>query len=101
MPAPGPSVKRREKPFMARKACEEFFGSMPTPPMYRFGTSAGRVTACQPFPPALVARPRAKPLLLHGPHHPTYPTPLSSASAVAECPAPRSKALVHSEPERI
>src|SRR6478735_1165703 len=100
IPAPGPSVKRRLKPFMARNACLGLAGSMPTPPMYRFGTDAGSVTACQ-LPEALVASPRAKPLLLHGPHQPTYPTPLSIATAVAEWPEPRSKAFAHSERERI
>jgi hypothetical protein len=39
--------------------------------------------------------------LLQGPHQPTYPTPWFIATAVAEWPAPRSKAWVQSAPDLI
>src|SRR3954465_8627130 len=73
---------------------------MPTPARYRFGNELGSVTWCH-VPPALVASPRAKPALLHGPHQLTQPVPPRIATAVAEWPAPRSNALVHSDALRI
>ena len=89
----------REKPLIAAYACRVLAGSMVRPWTNRLGKVDASVSWCH-VPPAFVAMPRAKPVLLHGPHHDTYAVPSCMETAVAECPAPRSKAFLTAEASR-
>src|SRR4051812_14174805 len=86
IPAPGPSVKRREKPFSTTYRAPD--PSTATPPTYRFGTArlVGPTTSLNDqLLPLLVptTMPRANPALLQGPHQPAIAFDPRNASAVA------------------
>src|SRR5262245_59230465 len=50
------------------------------------------------MPPKFVDTPRAKLVMLHGPHHAAQPTPFWLATTVDERPAPLLNTGVHCEP---
>src|SRR5829696_6664233 len=105
-PAPGPSVKRREKPFSARNRWFSLFGSIATPPTYRVGTPArSRFFHAHVFVAASnvpTPAPRAKPALLQPPHHAAIAVlPVYAIAVVTRTALPQEWTAFHSLPERI